>query len=215
MHYSAFSMLNQKKKMFADVFYTRHRHHVIGVVKQLAILLVLSGTAMSIAWFYITLGEGSVALTSLLTAIFLWLGWCAYESVPGVLQVRLIPYFERRIDGPDTWSSGVSLLWCSRQLDATAESIGVQPLSNFASGDDLISSEELCWFSSEKGLRTIERLTEPDMADSLPRDAVSDLKKLRDALRIASAKDVDFCLLLREGTSASGLEMAQRQGSFF
>jgi len=128
--------------------------------------------------------------------------------------VRLLPYFERPLGGAETWLAGKSLLSHSRRLDAAAAQFGVQPLSEFASGDDMIRDEKLCWFSAEDGLRTVERLTQPDVT-SFPTEVISDLVRLRDALRLACAKEVQFCLLLREGSFASGQEMDQRRGSFF
>jgi hypothetical protein len=107
------------------------------------------------------------------------------------------------------------LLWHSRRLDAVATELGVRPLSDFASGDDMILGEVLQWFPPHDALRTTERLLQPDAAGCFPSAVVSDLTRLRDALRLACSEGVPFCLLVREGSCASGFEMDQRKGSFF
>jgi len=208
-------MLSQQEKQFSAVFYARHRQHVIGGLRWFAILLTISGTAAGILWVLLLRGQGNVFLTSVATAICLVLAWAACMNVPDLFRARLLPYFERRVGQTNTWLAGKSLLWHSRRLDAAAAEFDVRPLSEFASGDDMVQGENLCWFSSEDGLRTTERLTQQDAAESLPVEVVSDLVHLRDALRLASEQGVDFCLLLREGSGASGHEMDQRRGSFF
>lgn len=211
-------MLSKKKEHFSDIFYVRHRNHVAYVVVKLLILLAVSGAASCLGWYSVLRGnggDGSVLLTAVATAVALWLAWVGYLSVPNILRVRLLPYFDGRVDGAETWLSGESLLWNTRALDDAAVEAGVKPLSSFASGDDLVPFEQVRWFSSEDGLRTAECLIDADSAASLSTEALSDLVKLRDALRIASAKGVKFCLLLREGSFASGLEMDRRSGTFF
>lgn len=130
-------------------------------------------------------------------------------------RVRVLPYFERPVGGTDTWLAGESLLWHSRLFDEAATRCGVIPLSAFASGDDLIPGEELRWFEAADALRTAERLLEADVAAALPAGVVADLERLRDTLRLACAKGIKFCLLVREGSFASGHEMSVRKGSFF
>jgi hypothetical protein len=103
----------------------------------------------------------------------------------------------------------------TRALDKIAARYGVTPLSSFASGDDLVVGEELHWFAPEDALRTAERLLEADVTESLPVGVAADLERLRDALRPASAAGVRFCLLVREGSLASGHQMGVRKGSFF
>jgi hypothetical protein len=208
-------MLSRQKEQFSEVFYVRHRQHVMRVLRRLAILLIMSGAAAGISLVAIFRGEADVAVASIATAICLWLSWVTYMSIPDLFRVRVLPYFERRLGSADTWLAGESLLWHSRVLDTAATRFGVRPLSEFSSGDDLVRGEELRWFSAEEGLRTAERLTQPDAAAALSAEVLSDLVRLREALRTACAEGVQFCLLLREGSTASGHEMDQRRGSFF
>jgi hypothetical protein len=207
-------MLSRQKEQFSEVFYIRHRQHAMRALRTLAIFLTISGATAGISLAAIFRGGGDAPFTSLATAVFLFLALATCLSVPNLFRVRVLPYFERRLGGTDTWLAGESLLWHSRHLDATAAQLSVRPLSEFASGDDLIRGEELRWFSAEDGLRTVERLMQPDAAASFSADVVSDLSRLRDALRLACSQGVRFCLLLREGSGTSGYEMGQRRGSF-
>ncbi|MGH9564098.1 MAG: hypothetical protein ACRD3S_21810, partial [Terracidiphilus sp.] len=75
-------------------------------------------------------------------------------------HVRVLPYFERPLGQKDTWLAGENYLRHSRKLDEIATSLGVHPLSKFASGDDLIRGETLHWFSPQDALHTTERLLE-------------------------------------------------------
>jgi hypothetical protein len=208
-------MLTRQKEQFSEVFYLRHRRHVVGVLRRIVMVLTFSGIVAAISIFTIFEGTGSAGFTSAATAVFLYFAWAGIASVPDLFRGRVLPYFERRLGGAQTWLAGESLLWNSRRLDAAAAALGVRPLSEFASGDDMVSGERLCWFSPEEALLTAERLIQPDAAVSLPAGALSDLTFLRDALRLASSQGVRFCLLLREGNSASAYEMDLRQGSFF
>ena len=119
-HLRGGSMLSRQKVQFSEVFYVRHRQHVVRVLRRLAILLIVSGVAAGVSWMAISRGEGHVAVTSLLTAIFLYLSW-ETMSIGNLFRVRILPYFERRLgSSADTWDAGESLLWHSRCLDTTA-----------------------------------------------------------------------------------------------
>lgn len=143
-------------------------------------------------------------------------------SVMGNYEYRqLVPRPDPAVFRASAWQQR-GYLGCGRELVVALTlsghyggTFGVRPLSEFASGDDLVPGEKLCWFSAEDGLRTAERLTQPDAAASFSAEVHSDLVRLRDALRAACAEGVRFCLLLREGSTASGHEMDQRKGSFF
>ncbi|EEF57387.1 hypothetical protein, partial [Pedosphaera parvula] len=154
-------------------------------------------------------------LAATLLALFLYHCFVVCVSVRDLFRVRLLPYFERRLGGADTWMHGEKLLWHSRLLDETAIKHGVRPLSDFTSGDDMIHGEVLEWFVADDALRTVNYLLETSGVTNFPDGVISDLGKLQHALKDAHSKDVRFCLLLREGSSASGAEMDQRQGSFF
>jgi hypothetical protein len=208
-------MLSRQREHFSEVFYLRHRQHVVDVLRRLALLLIVSGLAGPVWLVLRFFGEGDADLASIATAVFLWLVWVACVTLPDQFRVRLLPYFQRRLGDTDTWLAGESLLWHSQRLDAIALELGVRPLSDFASGDDMIPGEVLEWFPPYDALQTTEQLLQTSEVNSLSSDVVSDFTRLRDALRLACSENVPFCLLLREGSSTSGFEMDQRKGSFF
>ena len=185
----------------------------------MAILLIIFGTLAGANLFSFLQGAGNTKpagmAAAVFSAIFLLLVFATYQSIRSQFRVRVIPYFERPLGQKDTWLSGENYLQHSRMLDEIATRIGVQPLSEFASGDDLIRGESLHWFQPENALRTTERLLQTDISATLPSTVVSDLTRIRDALRLACSQSVKFCFLIREGASTSGLEMERRKGSFF
>ena len=215
-----------RQERFAEPFFSRHRSHKIvpmrlsgcGLVFLVASGIVVLGTVTHLLvgwndptaarWSNLSRAVVAVALLLLFTA-------GALLAVRDQLQVRVLPYFERSVGDIDTWLAGEHLLNHSRRLDEVAAQRGVTPLSAFASGDDLISGEELTWFDPTDALGTTKRLLEADVAATLPVEVVADLERLRDALGRASSLRVRFCLLVREGGTASGHEMSLRQGSFF
>jgi hypothetical protein len=206
---------SRKKEMFSDVFYRRHRKHIFRVLVKLSIWVAVSGAVTGICLASFLQGETGFAAASVSSAVFLFLLWTAYRSVRDQLRVRVIPYFERPLRSVTSFLTGEQLLLYSRRLDEAAVRLGVRPLSEFASGDDMIRGETLTWFLPEEALHTIERLLQPDAAGDLPQPVLSDLNQIRDALKTAQSHDVRFCFLIREGTSASGVEMDRRKGSFF
>ena len=207
-------MSASRKEEFSDAFYLRHRRHLIRGLFNVAVTLTFTGSLAVLSFIPILDGEGDVLAASVFTAVFLFVLWSAYRSVPHMFRVRLVPYFEKKLDGANTFFAGESLLLHSRHLDALAKGRGVRELSEFASGDDWITGETVQWHVSQEGLKTVESLMALE-AGKLSTDVVSDLALLECALRSASEKDIRFCLLLREGTSVSGLELDRRMGSFF
>ena len=208
-------MRSRRNEQIAEPFYARHRSHVTGVPGCGLALVAAAGTVAAINWGFALDGQGGTVYALAASALFLLFVWSAVTGYRDQFRVRVLPYFERPVGGTDTWLAGESLLWNSRALDEIAVRCGVTPLSAFASGDDLVAGEVLQWFAPEDALRTAERLLEADAVESLPAGVVSDLERLRDALRLAGAQGVRFCLLVREGSFASGHEMSVRKGSFF
>jgi hypothetical protein len=185
----------------------------------MVILLAIAGTFAGANLYSFFNGKGDttsagIAATVFL-AIFLFLVCVTWGGVRNLFRVRVLPYFERPLGQKNTWLAGENLLRHSRQLDKIAAGLGVRPLSDFASGDDLIRGESLRWFPPEDALRTTERLLEADISATLLPNVVSDLTSIRDALRLACSQSVKFCFLIREGSSTSGLELERRKGSFF
>lgn len=212
-------MLSLEKDKVAKVFYRRHRIHIFRVVARMVLFLAISGVLAGISLLDFFRGKSDTTQNGIAAAafgaVFIFLCWTTYRSVCNLFQVRVLPYFERPVGQHDTWRSGENYLRHSKKLDEIAARLGVQPLSKFASGDDMIWGESLNWFSPEDALQTLERLLQTDVSNALPSAVVSDLTHIRDSLRLASSKSLKFCLLIREGTSASGMEMERRKGSFF
>lgn len=219
-------ILAERKERFAETFYTKHCSHVAsgtGPSGCGAALMVASGAVALVNLISIFAGWdelisatwGDLIRAGVAIIIFLLFAVGFVAGARDRYRVRVLPYFERPVGGIDTWLAGENLLWHSRSLDEAARQCGVTPLSAFASGDDLVPGEQLCWFDPTDALRMAERLREADVAATLPAGVVTDLDRLRDALRRASAQGIRFCLLVREGSYASGHEMSIRKGSFF
>jgi hypothetical protein len=208
-------MFSQKKEKFSRVFYERHRNHLIRVFIKISFFLGVSGSIAAASMIAYFSGRGDLPFTSIALAVFLFLLWAAFRSIPDQLKVTVLPYFEQRLGDANTWMAGKSLLWNTRDLDQVAQRLGARPLSDFASGDDMISGEKLCWFFPNEALNTLELLLQPEICNGFSADLVSDLRRLKDALKSADSKNVKFCLILREGSFTSGLEMDRRKGSFF
>jgi hypothetical protein len=207
-------ILQSRQSAFAEAFYRFHEKRTRQMLFWGAIQISVSLVFVGIGFWQLFYGKG-VLLPGLFTATFLvLLASCVFGTIDQ-LRVRVLPYFEKRLGDTDTWFSGKSLLWHSRDLDELAEFLSIKPLSAFASGDDLVQGEELQFFDANDALPTLEKLIMRSKASRFPKDLVSDLTKLRDALKSASEKGVRFCLLIREGSTASGHEMSLRKGSFF
>ena len=218
------SMFALRKERFAEPFYTRHRAHITwgpngcGVVWLVGsgTVVMVNLTALVAGWkFQMGIGWLDWVGAGVAVIFFLLIVAAVRAGIRDQFQVAVLPYFERQVGDIDTFLAGEALIWHSRELDEVAARCGVTPLSAFASGDDLIRGEQVCWFEAAEGLRTTERLLEPDVAGTLPAGVVTDLERLRDALRRASAQGIRFGLLVREGSYASGHEMSLRRGSFF
>ena len=166
-------------------------------------------------------GRGEPIFATMVAAVFLLLvgvlvwGLVWGRATPNRSRPQVLPYFEQPLDGTDTFLAGYDLLRHSRALDETAERLSLRPLSTFESGDDLLG-EELRWFSARDALPTVEGLLAAlSENNAFPPEVTSDLARLRHALQRACARDVRFCLLLRQQDWASGHEMDARRGSFF
>lgn len=204
-----------EQQQFSEIFYRRHRKHTFRFVAKIAVLLAILGSVAGLCLSSFFQGRAGSFGTGAALAAFLFFAWAAYRGIREQLHVRLVPYFERRLGSVTTFLVGRDLLYHSRRLDEIASRLGQRPLSEFASGDDMIWGEALNWFSPEEALETIERLLKPDVTNDLPAGVISDLKQMREALNTARSQNVRFCFLIREGSSASGAEMDRRKGSFF
>ncbi len=209
-------VLRRRREAFAPVFYEMHRRRFRASLRwQLGCLtLALILAAVTIVPM-VLLGVDTVAMSSIAGALLIL---ALLIQVPGLLDAlnaRVLPFFEQEVGGTDTWLAGKHLLWASRRLDEIAEQMEVPPLSSFASGDPLIQGEAGTLYDARDGLASAEVLLAAAMEVGLGAKVEADLTKLRDALRLAAEKGVQFCLHLREGNSASGHEMEVRGGSYF
>lgn len=132
--------------------------------------------------------------------------------------VQVIPYFQRRLGGIDTFLAGKTMVRYLAQLDLIATNQNVRPISAFGFADDLLG-EEVVWYDPTVGLQSICAiqcaLTQSNVPDTIGRPLLSDLSKWQHALELAAAEHVAFSVLLRHGNSTSGHEWDVRQGSAF
>ncbi len=206
--------LQSRRVAFAEPFYRFHEKRTTRMLFWAGVQIAVATAFAAVGFWQLFYGKG-VLIPGLFTAAFVVLFISSVLGTIDQFRVRVIPYFETRLGDVDTWLTGKSLLWHSRDLDELAEFLTLRPLSSFASGDDLVQGEELQFFDPKEALPTLEKLLTRSKASRFPRELVSDLTRLRDALKSASEKNVRFCLLLREGSTTSGHEMSLRKGSFF
>lgn len=180
-------------------------------VTALLFLLTLGGTL---------LGPVPPLVTAVVAAVFVAFGLlggvtCLYDTTR---YVQVIPYFQRRLGGIDTFLAGQSIARNLKQLDEIALLQDVPPLSTFGFADDL-RGESLIWHDPNKGLQTIlaiqEYLRKGDVPQALVESLTLDLEKWQHALERAAAENVLFCILLRHGNTTSGHEWDVRKGSAF
>lgn len=201
----------QYSPVFYDLYHTRLIQMDRGQFGCLSILLIIA----LLACVPTLVGVGSVFSASFAAAMLIW---AVVGTILGNLdsrQARVLPYFERRLGGIDTWLAGEYLLANSRALDQIAFELGVTPLSEFASGDPLIAGETTAMFDAAPALLTVDALLGAEITRMLGEPVVSDLTRLRAALALAQEQGVRFSLHLRQGNTASGYEMDMRRGSYF
>jgi hypothetical protein len=207
-------ILQSRRVAFAEAFYRFHEKRTAQMLFWTGVQIAVAAVFSSIGFWQLFYGEGAL-LPGLFTATFLVMFASSVLGAFEQLKVRVIPYFEKPLGDVDTWSSGKSLLWHSRDLDQLAEYLSLRPLSTFASGDDLVRGEEVQFYDPNEAIPTVEKLLARSKMSRFPKELISDLTRLKDALKSASEKHVRFCLVLREGSGTSGQEMSFRKGSFF
>ncbi len=208
-------MQNTGEDSVASVFRKRHRWHIARVYLKLGLLILGTGALAVVTVSAHFQSNRGAYIAALFVGAFLYVLILGTLGSRDVFRVRLLPYFSKRLGDTDTWLTGQSLFRHSRQLDELATKLHILPISAFASGDDLILGEKLQWFDPKPAHETVSQILASPDATSFPDELKSDLQALRAALASASSKNVQFCLLLREGSSTSGAEMDQRKGSFF
>lgn len=208
-------LLRRQKVRFSPVFYALHYSRLSWALRAEFGCLSLTVTIAALTILPIGIGYGSLLLASIGAALLLVVGINAVFGMLDMLQARVLPYFEVELGDTETWLAGKALLQHSRLLDDSAQRLGVIPLSEFASGDPLISGESHALFDAAEALVTVEALLFAPETSFLGDPVLDDLTKLRDALALAKDRKVRFSLHLREGSTASGHEMDQRKGSYF
>jgi hypothetical protein len=207
-------ILRRRRAAFAETFYRFHEKRTKQMLFWATLQIAVASGLVALGFWQLFYGKG-VLLPGLLTATFLVMLVSSVCGMIDQLRVRVIPYFEKPLGDVDTWLSGKGLLWHSRDLDQLSDFLSLPRLSSFASGDDLVRGEELQFFDPKDALPTLEKMLTRSKASRFSKQLVADLTSLRDALQSASEKQVRFCFILREGSTASGQEMSLRKGSFF
>ena len=158
----------------------------------------------------------------------------AAMTIPILVEIRtvcILPYFKKgrthdnwaepdrniaKVEG-NTFLYGKSLARNCLFLDKLALQAGLDPLSHFGFRDDL-GGETVVWYEAEQGLRTVTGLLllleqQPHLLEEAGL-IMDDLGLLEETLQSAAALRVSFCLLLRQGNTASGHEMDMRISYF-
>lgn len=160
---------------------------------------------------------GLVFLAALSSAVFAFVSMTAIFGGIDVRQARIVPYFQRDVEGPFMLTHGEALARNCLRLDALAESRGCAPPSSFGFADDL-AGETVVWHSATEGLRTMSTLIAeveawPEAVDH-PASVLDDLRLLEARLEHAASQQVAFAVLLRHGNTISGHEVDVRRGKF-
>ena len=207
-------ILQSRQSAFAEAFYRFHEKRTKQMLFWATIQISVAVAFVGLGFWQLFYGKG-VLLPGLFTATFLVLLASCVVGTIDQLRVRVLPYFEKRLGDTDTWLSGRT----SSGIPAT--SMNWQSFCHSSryrrSPPETTSCEGKSCNSSipKRRCRLLEKLILRSKGSRFPKDLVSDLTALRDALKSASEKGVRFCLLLREGSTASGNEMSLRKGSFF
>lgn len=138
-------------------------------------------------------------------------------SAPPHKLARIVPYFEAKVPGPDTFVNGYALARHCRYLDALALNEDLDPISTFGFADSL-RGEDARWHAPDQGLEAVEALLErlrrsPTLVPE-PEAVVEDLERLRHKLQEASRLGVRFCLHLRMDWAYSPQEFDIRTGRY-
>lgn len=197
----------------------RHWEVVAGTWRNVFRILGVTGTIGLLATVVAVSFDGWLWPAAIVDAVFLLTALTCGVSLYDVYRhVCIIPYFSARVGELETFLAGKSLARSFQKLERLATEIGVQPLSAYGFADDLCG-ETLVWHTAADGLVTTRHLQEAvatrsdEFADAA--GILDDLQKLEHALKRASEKNIEFCLMLRHGAVTSGLEWDRRQGTAF
>ena len=129
--------------------------------------------------------------------------------------VRIIPYYDKKLPGAQTYLSGQALARNCLHLDRLATEHGLKSISEFGFNDPLVG-ETVIWHDPAEGLVTITGLREaltarPEAVDDAAAVMV-ELEKIQAAFEQACVEKVRFAFLLELGHSTSGRVWELRQG---
>jgi hypothetical protein len=188
-------------------------HLLFLVPSSAAALFGVQATLLALEWT-------TVSLTLVATVGFAWFLRNAVKELREVHHARIVPYFRRGVGKGGAFGSGHALAQHCQLLDNTASKLKLEPLSLFGFADDA-SAEELQWHNASTALKTVRGLlSHLKVASDLGPETclvIADLEKLEAELEFAEARDVSFCLILRQGFDRwiCPVEMDRRQGSFW
>jgi hypothetical protein len=181
--------------------------------------LVVGGTGVviwgALCWDWPILFAAVAGAVSLWFTVAASTALCDLDSLDGV---RIVPYFERDIPGPDTFfRSGGALARNCRFLDDVVSESGLAPLTAFGFVDDFWR-RRAPWYEAVDGLLTVSALRAkvsdcPRLVDE-PEAVVADLEHVEARLEEAARLGVRFCLHLRRDRAYTGEEFARSRGKY-
>ena len=129
--------------------------------------------------------------------------------------VRIIPYYDKKLPGAQTYLGGQALARNCLHLDRLAAERGLQSISEFGFNDPLMG-ETVIWHDPADGFVTISGLraavtAQPKAVDDAAAVMV-ELEKIQAAFEKACVEKVRFAFLLELGHSTSGRVWELRQG---
>jgi hypothetical protein len=184
-----------------------------GCASLLLVFLPLVGAA---AWF--ASGAGlllKVLFGGLLGSIATWCA-LAYFRPRSILQVRVLPYFEKHVGKIHTFLAGRALACNWERIDDLARELGWNPLSDFGFADDL-DGDSVIWHDAAQGYEAVQAIRQRVELDWVTRDLdlLRDLDTLAHALSRAAEQRIRFSLIVSVGDGTSPMEMTRRAGTFF
>src|SRR6476620_8195951 len=141
-------ILQKRRASFSEAFYKLHQRRTKRMLLWASLQFSVAAALSGVGVWQLIFGEGAL-LPGLFTATFVVMLVATISSTIDQFRVRVVPYYEQKLGNVDTWSAGWSLLAHSRDLDDLTNFLGLPPLSQFVSGDDLVPGEELAFYPAE------------------------------------------------------------------
>jgi hypothetical protein len=123
-------------------------------------------TVLSYLTIYVTsdaiIITGSLGFASFITGCLIYYLFLYWQVLIGIhfdpSDPRIIPYFERKIPGSDTFftNTGHAIAHSIQSLDCLAIEAGLKPLSNYGFEDEYMNGRSNApWYGPEEGLETV------------------------------------------------------------